>query len=77
MPASLSPLPFNSGYFMSFECRGISAETLRLRLLDEGIGTIAIGEKYLRVAFSAVEAGNIDELYAAIVAAARALEGKA
>jgi aspartate/methionine/tyrosine aminotransferase len=74
LPASLSILPFNSGYFMSFECRGISAETLRLSLLDEGIGTIAIGEKHLRVAFSAVEAEHIDELYTAILAAARVLE---
>lgn len=73
LPSAFVPLPFNSGYFMSFECRGFSAETLRLRLLDGGIGTIAIGEKYLRVAFSCVEETRIDELYGAIIAAARDL----
>ncbi|MCE1195655.1 aminotransferase class I/II-fold pyridoxal phosphate-dependent enzyme, partial [bacterium] len=34
LPACLAALPFNSGYFMSFLCVGISAEKLRLRLLD-------------------------------------------
>jgi len=77
LPPCLQPLPFNSGYFMSLECRGISAETLRLRLLDKGIGTIALGERHLRVAFSCVEASDIDELYLAIVAEATALAGAA
>ncbi len=75
LPVSLAPLPFNSGYFMSFECRGISAEALRLRLLDKGIGTIALGEKHLRIAFSCVEVEKIDELYGAILEEARSLEG--
>lgn len=66
----LVPLPFNSGYFMAFECRGISAEQLRLALLDEGIGTIAIGERYLRVAYSTIDEQDLTELYAAIYAAA-------
>jgi aspartate/methionine/tyrosine aminotransferase len=62
-PACLSPLPFNSGYFMSFECLGISAEALRIQLLDEkGIGTISLQDKYLRVAFSSVEAEDIQAL---------------
>ncbi len=73
LPASLRLLPFNSGYFMSFECVGISAEALRLRLLDEGIGTISMQDRYLRVAFSSVEADDIEALYAAIFAAAQAL----
>jgi aspartate/methionine/tyrosine aminotransferase len=73
LPASLLPLPFNSGYFMSFECRGISAEKLRLFLLDQGIGTISMQDKYLRVAFSSVEASEVDELYAAIFKAAAVL----
>jgi len=74
LPSCLEVLPFNSGYFMSFECRGISAEALRLKLLDEkGIGIISMQDRYLRVAFSSVEASGIDELYAEILKAAEAL----
>lgn len=69
----LEPLPFNSGYFMSFACNGISAETLRLALLEEGIGTIAIGEAYLRVAYSTIDERDLPELYGAIFAAAKRL----
>ncbi len=73
-PECLRPLPFNSGYFMSFECKGISAEGLRLKLLnDYGIGTISMQEKWLRVAFSSVEEKDIDELYSCIYEAARKL----
>ncbi|MDA8426952.1 MAG: aminotransferase class I/II-fold pyridoxal phosphate-dependent enzyme [Treponema sp.] len=76
MPPSLRALPFNSGYFMSFECRGISAEALRVKLLEErGIGTISMQDRYLRVAFSSVEESGIAELYREIAAAAAALEG--
>jgi len=71
MPASLVALPFNSGYFMSFECKGFSAEQLRLNLLEkQGIGTISMQDKYLRVAFSSVEEVNVPALMNAIVSAA-------
>jgi aspartate/methionine/tyrosine aminotransferase len=59
----LTPLPFNSGYFMAFTCNEISAEKLRLALLDKGVGTIAIGEKYLRVAYSTIDERDLAELY--------------
>jgi aspartate/methionine/tyrosine aminotransferase len=60
----LTPLPFNSGYFMSFRCRGINASLLRKRLLAEyGIGVIAFGEEYLRVAFSSIDEELIPEVY--------------
>ncbi len=40
LPKGLTPIPFNSGYFMSFYCEGFSAEALRKKLLYEmGIGT--------------------------------------
>lgn len=75
-PACLRPLPFNSGYFMSFECDGISAEILRKKLLEEGgIGVIALQDKWLRVAFSSVEAEDVEPLYTEIFAAAKALMG--
>lgn len=68
-PASprLRPLPFNSGYFMSFRCVGISADALRKALLSKhGIGTVALADRYLRVAFSSVDEGKIPELYGKI-----------
>lgn len=76
-PAGLKALPFNSGYFMCFECSGYTAEALRLKLLDEkGIGVISIQDKWLRVAFSSVDEKDVAELYAEIYAAASALSAK-
>jgi aspartate/methionine/tyrosine aminotransferase len=60
----LKPLPFNSGYFMCFECVGKSAESIRRALLEKhGVGTIALGERYLRVAFASVETDKIPSIY--------------
>lgn len=77
LPA-LEPLPFNSGYFMSFECRGFSAEKLRVRLLENcGIGVVSIQDRYLRVAFSSVEEGKIADLVDKIFENAAVLAPKA
>jgi aspartate/methionine/tyrosine aminotransferase len=78
IPDYLQALPFNSGYFMSFLCKGISAEALRIRLLDRlGIGTISMQDKYLRVAFSSVEEQHVPDLLDAIInAASEILSGK-
>lgn len=74
LPAGLRPLPFNSGYFLSIACEGLSAESLRKKLLDEkGIGTVSIQDRYLRVAYSSVEAEDIEELFSAIAESAAAL----
>lgn len=71
----LSPLPFNSGYFMSFRCVGIGAEALRQKLLKEhGIGTIALGDRYLRIAFASVEADRIPDLYKTVYETALTLK---
>lgn len=68
----LTPFPFNSGYFMSFRCTGIDAETLRRELLSKnGIGTIALGTDCLRVAFSSIDEGQIPGIYRAIYDAAK------
>jgi aspartate/methionine/tyrosine aminotransferase len=73
-PKGFRALPFNSGYFMCFECDGFSAEALRLKLLDErSIGVISLQDKWLRVAFSSVDADGIEELYSEIYAAAAEL----
>ena len=74
LPRGLRVLPFNSGYFMCFECEGFSAEALRLKLLDErGIGTISIQDRWLRVAFSSVDDRDLETLYAEILDAAAEL----
>ena len=66
----LEPLPFNSGYFMSFKTK-CNAEELRVKILHEKqIGTISIDESTLRVAFSSVDEDKIDAVYSAIYAAA-------
>ncbi|MEX2442931.1 MAG: aminotransferase class I/II-fold pyridoxal phosphate-dependent enzyme [Alkalispirochaeta sp.] len=69
----LEALPCNSGYFMSFRCRGLSAESLRCSLLERGVGTIAVRDEYLRVAFAGIDAGDLPELYDEIFQVAEAL----
>jgi aspartate/methionine/tyrosine aminotransferase len=69
--AVITPLPFNSGYFMSFRMERGSAERLRKALLsDHGVGTIAIDERCLRVAYSSVDVEKLEELYDLIYKAA-------
>jgi aspartate/methionine/tyrosine aminotransferase len=68
---NITPLPFNSGYFMSFHCNTMSAENLRQTLLHEyQIGTISIDNETLRVAFASLDVNQIDTVYAAIYDAA-------
>ena len=60
----LNPMPFNSGYFMSFQCKGISAEKLRKELLSSyGIGVVALGETCIRVAYSSLDEEKIFPVY--------------
>ena len=71
---ALEPLPFNSGYFMSFNLFSVNAEKLRQVLLENyGIGTIAIDEKTLRVAFSSLDEDKIETVYSAIYKVAEEL----
>jgi aspartate/methionine/tyrosine aminotransferase len=70
----LDALPFNSGYFMSFRCKGINAETLRVKLLEERqIGTIAIDERTLRIAFSSIDEHLLDAVYSDVYTVAESL----
>lgn len=58
------PYPFNAGYFMCLRLLQTDAERLRRHLLDEyGVGTIAIGERDLRIAFSCLEREQIKDLF--------------
>ncbi len=68
---SLKPLPFNSGYFMSFVFDGGSAEALRQNLLEKkGIGTISIADTYLRIAYASIELADMERLYTEVFASA-------
>lgn len=69
----LEPLPFNSGYFMSFHTK-CDSEKLRVKLLDEkGIGTVSIDAHTLRVAFSSIDEADIGQVYKAIYETAETL----
>ena len=61
---AIRPVPFNSGYFMSFRLNRGEAETLRKALLmEEGVGTIAVNETCLRVAFSQLDVEKLPEVF--------------
>lgn len=63
----LEPLPFNSGYFMSFNVKTGKAEEIRKALLKEvGIGIIQIDKNTLRVAFSSIDEDKIESVYTSI-----------
>jgi aspartate/methionine/tyrosine aminotransferase len=67
--------PFNSGYFMCLKLKKVHAEALRVHLLDNyQIGTIALGETDLRVAFSCIEVNQIEDLFEDIYKGAKELE---
>ena len=68
------PYPFNAGYFMCMRLKGIDADTFRKHLLDKyGVGVIADGAHDIRVAFSAVDVGELEDLFAQMGAAAKDL----
>jgi phosphoenolpyruvate carboxykinase (GTP) len=68
------PYPFNAGYFMCLKLKGIDAETFRKLLLEKyGVGVIADGERDIRIAFSSVDEGQLEDLYTVLAAAARDL----
>jgi len=61
---AIQPYPFNSGYFMSFRLLRGNAETLRTALLmEEGVGTIAVNEQCLRVAFSQLDIDKLEMVF--------------
>ncbi len=59
--------PSHAGYFMCLNLKSASAELARQHLLDEhGLGTIALGETGLRVAYSCLEESDIEMVFAVI-----------
>ena len=70
---ALKPLPFNSGYFMSFWCKA-NAEELRKYLLDKyQTGIIRSDDHHIRIAFSSVDVQNIEDLVDTVYKAASEL----
>jgi aspartate/methionine/tyrosine aminotransferase len=68
--------PFNSGYFMCLRLKHVDAEELRVHLLNKyGVGAISLGSTDLRVAFSCVEEGDIQELFDQIHQGVQDLQG--
>ena len=54
--------PYNSGYFMCLKIKEVQAEDLRIHLLKQyNIGTIALGQYDLRIAFSSLPKNDIKE----------------
>ncbi len=67
--------PFNSGYFMCIRLKTVDAETLRVHLLERyGVGLIALGASNLRIAFSCMEAGDVQRLFDTIFQGVQTLE---
>ncbi|MCD6353965.1 MAG: aminotransferase class I/II-fold pyridoxal phosphate-dependent enzyme [Prolixibacteraceae bacterium] len=62
-----SPLPYNSGYFMCVQLAdGLEGEKVRQILIDKySIGVISLGN-VLRIAYSAVAAGDVKALFEGI-----------
>lgn len=59
--------PSHAGYFTCLNLKSGNAEMVRQKLLDErGIGTIALGETELRIAYSCLEASDIERVFAVI-----------
>jgi aspartate/methionine/tyrosine aminotransferase len=70
--------PFNSGYFMCLRLKTVHAETLRTHALQKyGVGTIALGETDLRVAFSCLEEDDIEKLFELLYQGVKELEAVA
>ncbi|BBO87816.1 aminotransferase class I/II-fold pyridoxal phosphate-dependent enzyme [Desulfosarcina ovata] len=67
--------PFNSGYFMCIRLKTVDAETLRVHLLDRyGVGLISLGRANLRIAFSCMEAADVEKLFDTIYQGIKELE---
>ncbi|MCG9126487.1 aminotransferase class I/II-fold pyridoxal phosphate-dependent enzyme [Candidatus Poribacteria bacterium] len=59
--------PSHAGYFICLNLRLSNAEKVRQALLHEyGIGTISLGERDLRIAYSCLEEDEIEEVISAI-----------
>ncbi|MNN17931.1 hypothetical protein D3C81_1311290 [compost metagenome] len=62
---------------MCLKLKTVAAESLRLHLIQQyGIGTIALGDTDLRIAFSCISEENLEELFDLIYQGVQDLQGK-
>ncbi|MHB1651343.1 MAG: aminotransferase class I/II-fold pyridoxal phosphate-dependent enzyme [Desulfitobacteriaceae bacterium] len=67
--------PFNSGYFLCMKLKKVKAEQLRKYLLERyGVGIISLGGNDVRIAFSSVDEGELEELFDLIYQGVKDLE---
>ncbi|WP_100488525.1 aminotransferase class I/II-fold pyridoxal phosphate-dependent enzyme [Sporolactobacillus pectinivorans] len=67
--------PFNSGYFICLKVKSVNADQLRMHLLNEyGVGTIALSDTDLRIAFSRIDEENLEDLFNNIYKGAKDLQ---
>ncbi len=67
--------PFNSGYFMCLKLKDIDSNKVREHALKEyGIGTISIGDRDLRIAFSSIPIEKLDKLFDLLAKSIRELK---
>lgn len=73
---AFTPYPFNSGYFMCVRLKDVDAEKLRIHLLENyGVGLIALGKTDIRIAFSCIEAEEIQPLFDTLLQGIEDLRG--
>ena len=60
---ALTPLPFNSGYFVCLQCTHTTPEELRQQLLQKDTGIIAIGKHFIRVTYSTIPVNQIETVF--------------
>ncbi len=74
---AFQPYPFNAGYFMCLELLHTDAERLRRHLLKAyGVGTVALGNRNLRIAFSCLEREQIKDLFDILYVAVKELDAE-
>ena len=58
-------IPFNAGYFMCVRlAEGLNANQIRKELIaNHSTGVIAIGDHYIRIAFSAAPTSDLETLF--------------
>ena len=71
--SAFAPLPFNSGYFMCLRLAKADPERLRRRLLAEYSTGVIVMNGLVRLAFSATPLDKLEQLFANVFRAARAV----
>jgi aspartate/methionine/tyrosine aminotransferase len=71
---SFTAIPFNSGYFMCVKINGAEPEAVRQECLKNSLGVIVLSG-LIRIAFSSVPLGKIEELFERLHKAVKTVKG--